>query len=56
MAGYYDAAEELIRESKATPPLPIESIVLRHEVYKSILEGDIETALNRLNQINPDVN
>lgn len=53
--GYKDAAEKFSQESGAKPPVNLESIQNRMVVRTAIQRGHIEEAIERVNDLNPEV-
>ncbi|GJJ78930.1 glucose-induced degradation protein 8 [Entomortierella parvispora] len=53
--GYKDAAEKFSQESGATPPVNLESIQDRMIVRTAIQRGNIEEAIERVNDLNPEI-
>ncbi|KAF9975231.1 Glucose-induced degradation complex subunit, partial [Actinomortierella ambigua] len=53
--GYKDAAEKFSQESGATPPVNLESIQDRMIVRTAIQRGNIEAAIDRVNDLNPEI-
>lgn len=53
--GYKDAAEKFSHESGAKPPVNLESIQDRMIVRTAIQRGNIEEAIERVNDLNPEV-
>lgn len=53
--GYKDAAEKFSQESGAKPPVNLESIQDRMIVRTAIQRGNIEEAIERVNDLNPEV-
>ncbi|KAI8602192.1 CTLH/CRA C-terminal to lish motif domain-containing protein [Dissophora ornata] len=53
--GYKDAAEKFSLESGAKPPVNLESIQDRMIVRTSIQRGNIEEAIERVNDLNPEI-
>ncbi|KAG0353793.1 Glucose-induced degradation complex subunit [Podila minutissima] len=53
--GFKNAAEEFSHESGAKPPVNLESIEDRTIVRKAILRGNIEEAIERVNDLNPEI-
>ncbi|KAG0224889.1 hypothetical protein BGW41_004918 [Actinomortierella wolfii] len=53
--GYKDAAEKFSQESGATPPVNLESIQDRMIVRTAIQRGNIEEAIDRVNDLNPEI-
>jgi hypothetical protein len=53
--GYPRAAERFAREANIQLPFEEESIQSRVEIRRAIHAGDIETAITRINDLNPQV-
>ncbi|KAF9436018.1 hypothetical protein BGZ76_005007 [Entomortierella beljakovae] len=53
--GYKDAAEKFSQESGAKPPVKLESIQDRMIVRTAIQRGNIEEAIERVNDLNPEI-
>lgn len=53
--GYRSAAEEFSQEANITPPVDFESIEIRMDIREALQRGDIEDAIIRVNDLNPDV-
>ncbi|KAI7824742.1 CTLH/CRA C-terminal to lish motif domain-containing protein [Gamsiella multidivaricata] len=53
--GYKDAAEKFSQESGAKPPVNLESIQDRMVVRTAIQRGNIEEAIERVNDLNPEI-
>ncbi|KAF9114432.1 hypothetical protein BGX27_010819 [Mortierella sp. AM989] len=53
--GYKDAAEKFRQESGAKPPVNLESIQDRMIVRTAIQRGNIEEAIERVNDLNPEI-
>ncbi|KAF2672114.1 lish motif-containing protein [Microthyrium microscopicum] len=53
--GYPDAAQKFASEANLLPELSIETIEHRVEIRNCILAGDIETAIERINDLNPQI-
>ena len=54
--GYPRAAEKFAKEANIQLPLEEESIQSRVEVRQAIHAGDIDTAITKINDLNPQVN
>ena len=54
--GYKSAAEEFSQEANLTPPVDFESIESRMEIRDALQRGDVEEAIMRVNELNPEVN
>lgn len=53
--GYRSAAEEFSQEANLTPPVDFESIETRMDIREALQRGDVEDAIIRVNDLNPDV-
>ena len=53
--GYKSAAEEFSQEANLTPPVDFESIESRMDIREALQRGDIEDAITRVNDLNPEV-
>jgi hypothetical protein len=53
--GYPRAAEKFAKEANIQLPLEEESIQSRVEIRQAIDAGDIDTAITRINDLNPQV-
>lgn len=53
--GYKEAAENFARESGLEPLLDFESIQSRMNVRNAIQQGNIQEAIERINDLNPEV-
>jgi hypothetical protein len=53
--GYPRAAEKFAKEANMQLPVDEESIQYRVEIRKAIHAGDIDTAVNKINDLNPQV-
>lgn len=53
--GYPCAAEKFAKEANIQLPLEEESIHSRVEIRRAIHAGDIDTAINKINDYNPQV-
>jgi hypothetical protein len=53
--GYPSAAEKFAKEANMQLPVDEESIQYRVEIRKAIHAGDIDTAVNKINDLNPQV-
>lgn len=54
--GYKEAAENFAREAGMTPRADFESIQNRMTIRNAIQRGDIVEAIERVNDLNPEVN
>lgn len=53
--GYKSAAEEFSQEARLTPPVDFESIESRMDIREALQRGDVEDAITRVNDLNPEV-
>jgi hypothetical protein len=53
--GYPRAAEKFAKEANIQLPLEEESIQSRVEIRRAIHAGDIDTAITKINDLNPQV-
>jgi hypothetical protein len=53
--GYKSAAEEFSQEANLTPPVDFDSIESRMEIREALHRGDVEDAITRVNDLNPEV-
>lgn len=53
--GYKSAAEEFSQEARLAPPVDFESIESRMEIREALQRGDVEDAITRVNDLNPEV-
>ena len=53
--GYKSAAEEFSQEAGLTPPVDFESIESRMNIREALQRGDVEEAMTRVNDLNPEV-
>lgn len=53
--GYKTAAEEFSQEANITPPVDFESIESRMDIREALQRGDVEEAITRVNDLNPEV-
>jgi glucose-induced degradation protein 8 len=53
--GYKSAAEEFSQEANLAPPVDFESIESRMDIREALQRGDIEDAITRVNDLNPEV-
>ena len=56
IAGYKTAAEEFSKEAGVVPPVNFESIEHRMNIREALQRGDVEEAITRVNELNPEVN
>jgi hypothetical protein len=53
--GYKSAAEEFSQEADIAPPVDLESIQSRMGIREALQRGDIEEAITKVNDLNPEV-
>lgn len=53
--GYKDAAERFSSESGLSPQVDLESIENRMKIRSAIQRGDVEDAIGRVNELDPEV-
>jgi hypothetical protein len=53
--GYKSAAEEFSDEANVPPPVDFESIESRMVIREALQRGDIEEAITRMNDLDPEV-
>ncbi|KAL0076513.1 CTLH/CRA C-terminal to lish motif domain-containing protein [Phycomyces blakesleeanus] len=53
--GYKDAAEQFSAESGLSPAVDLESIQERMEIRHAIQSGDVDTAIDLVNDLNPEI-
>ncbi|KAG6818015.1 hypothetical protein H0H87_009170 [Tephrocybe sp. NHM501043] len=53
--GYKAAAEEFSQEADIAPPVDFESIESRMSIREALQRGDIEDAITRVNDLNPEI-
>ncbi|KAK0464913.1 CTLH/CRA C-terminal to lish motif domain-containing protein [Desarmillaria tabescens] len=53
--GYKSAAEEFSQEANLTPPVDFESIESRMNIREALQRGDVEDAITRVNDLNPEI-
>jgi glucose-induced degradation protein 8 len=53
--GYPRAAEKFAKEANLQLPMDEESIQARVEIRRAIHAGDIDTAIDKINDLNPQV-
>ncbi|KXN83659.1 hypothetical protein AN958_01225 [Leucoagaricus sp. SymC.cos] len=53
--GYKSAAEEFSQEANLTPPMDFESIESRMDIREALQRGDVENAITRVNDLNPEL-
>jgi len=55
MAGYSNAAKKFSKEAQLKPQQDHASIVARQQIQHSIHQGDVQTAIEALNDLDPEV-
>jgi hypothetical protein len=53
--GYKSAAEEFCQEANLAPPVDFDSIESRMNIRDALQRGDVEDAIARVNDLNPEV-
>ncbi|KDQ63486.1 hypothetical protein JAAARDRAFT_29509 [Jaapia argillacea MUCL 33604] len=53
--GYKSAAEEFSHEAGLPPPVDLESIESRMNIREALHRGDVEDAITRMNDLNPEI-
>lgn len=53
--GYKAAAEEFCKEADLTPSVDLQSISDRMNIREALQRGDVEEAITRVNDLNPEV-
>lgn len=53
--GYKSAAEEFSQEAHLSPPVDFDSIESRMNIRDALHRGDVEDAITRVNDLNPEV-
>ncbi|KAI8097404.1 CTLH/CRA C-terminal to lish motif domain-containing protein [Halteromyces radiatus] len=53
--GYMEAAEQFSRESGLSPCVDLQSIQERREIRHAVQSGDIDTAIDLVNDLNPEI-
>lgn len=53
--GYKTAAEEFSKEADIAPPVDFNSIESRMNIREAVQRGDVEEAIERTNDLNPEV-
>jgi hypothetical protein len=53
--GYVEAAQIFERESRTTPDVDLGAITDRTDIRKAVQEGDLETAIARVNDLSPEI-
>lgn len=55
MAGYSNAAKKFSKEARLKPQQDHASMVARQQIQHSIHQGDVQTAIEALNDLDPEV-
>ncbi|CAK5280498.1 unnamed protein product [Mycena citricolor] len=53
--GYKSAAEEFSQEASLTPPVDYDTIESRMTIRDALQRGDVEDAITRVNDLNPEI-
>lgn len=53
--GYPEAAQRFSHEANIEPELDVDSIQERVEIREAIASGDIQSAIEKINELNPQV-
>jgi len=53
--GFKSAAEEFSQEANLTPPVDFDSIESRMDIREALQRGDVEDAITRVNDLNPEI-
>lgn len=53
--GYPEAAQRFALEANIEPELDVDSIQERVEIREAIASGDIQSAIEKINELNPQV-
>ncbi len=53
--GYPSAAQKFAHEANIAPMLDVESVQERVDIREAINKGDIHTAIEQINELNPQV-
>jgi hypothetical protein len=53
--GYKSAAEEFSKEANLPPSMDLDSIENRMNIRAAVQRGDVEEAIEKVNDMNPDV-
>jgi len=53
--GYKSAAEEFSKEADIAPPVDFDSIECRMNIREAVQRGDVEEAIERVNDLNPEI-
>lgn len=53
--GYKSAAEEFSEEANVVPAVDFESIESRMNIREALQRGDVQDAITRVNDLNPEV-
>lgn len=54
--GYPEAAQRFALEANIEPELDVDSIQERVEIREAIASGEIQSAIEKINELNPQVN
>lgn len=55
LEGYQAAAEEFSKEANVSPPVDLSSIETRMTIREAVHRGDVEEAIELVNDLNPEV-
>ena len=55
LEGYQAAAEEFSKEANVSPPVDFSSIETRMTIREAVQRGDVEEAIELVNDLNPEV-
>jgi len=55
LEGYQTAAEEFSKEANVSPPVDFSSIETRMTIREAVQRGDVEVAIELVNDLNPEV-
>lgn len=53
--GYKTAAEEFSKEADLATPVDLDSIESRMSIREAVQRGDVEEAIDKVNDLNPEV-
>ncbi len=53
--GYPSAAQKFAHEANITPMMDVDSVEERVAIREALHKGDIQTAIERINEVNPQV-
>jgi hypothetical protein len=53
--GYKSAAEEFCKEADLAPPVDLQTIGDRMNIREALQRGDVQEAITRVNDLNPEV-